>query len=73
MFVFGLVLALLGAVLPLVSARIGFDLARAGNLFLGMNFSMLVTMLALGPLMDRFGKKPPHGRRARCWWRWRCG
>ena len=59
MFVFGVVLALLGAVLPSVSARIGFDLARAGNLFLGMNFSMLVTMLALGPLMDRFGKKPP--------------
>src|SRR5574340_356132 len=59
MFVFGLVMALLGAVLPLLSARIGFDVARAGNLFLAMNAAMLVTMLALGPLMDRFGKKPP--------------
>lgn len=59
MFVFGVVMALLGAVLPLVSVEIGFDLARAGDLFLGMNFAMLATMLALGPLMDRFGKKPP--------------
>jgi len=59
MFGFGVVMALLGAVLPLVFTRIGFDLAGAGNLFLAMNGCMLLTMLALGPLMDRFGKKPP--------------
>ena len=58
MFVFGIVMALLGAVLPVVSTRLGFELAQAGNLFLAMNCAMLAAMLALGPLMDRFGKKP---------------
>lgn len=58
MFVFGIVMALLGAILPVVSDRIRFDLTLAGVLFLAMNFAMLVSMLGLGPLMDRFGKKP---------------
>ena len=58
MFVFGIVMALLGAVLPLLSRQIGFDLAQAGALFLVMNCCMLVSMLSLGMLMDRFGQKP---------------
>lgn len=58
-FVFGIVMALLGAVLPLLVQRIRFDLSQAGTLFLTMNFVMLVSMLCLGPLVDRFGKKPP--------------
>jgi len=58
-FVFGIVMALLGALLPLLSKCIHFDLSQAGALFLTMNFVMLVTMLCLGPLVDRFGKKPP--------------
>ena len=58
MFVFGIVMALLGAVLPLLSKQIGFDLAQAGNMFLVMNCSMLAAMLSLGMLMDRFGQKP---------------
>lgn len=59
MFVFGIVMALLGAVLPLLSGRIHFELARSGTLFLVMNCAMLVSMLVLGPLMDRCGKKSP--------------
>lgn len=59
MFVFGIVMALLGAILPVLSRQIRFDLAQTGNLFLTMNFAMLVSMLALGPLMDRYGEKPP--------------
>ena len=59
MFVFGLAVALLGAILPVISGQIHFDLARAGTLFLAMNCGMLVTQLAAGPLMDRFGHKPP--------------
>ena len=58
-FVFGIVMALLGALLPLLSKRIHFDLSQAGTLFLTMNFVMLVTVLCLGPLVDRFGKKLP--------------
>ncbi|MFI5176731.1 MAG: MFS transporter [Terriglobia bacterium] len=58
LFVYGMVLALLGSILPLVGERIHIDLARAGNLFLAMNFAMLISMLGLGVLMDRSGKKP---------------
>jgi MFS transporter, FHS family, glucose/mannose:H+ symporter len=58
MFVFGIVMALLGAVLPLLSKQIAFDLAQAGNLFLVMNCAMLVSMLSLGALTDRLGGKP---------------
>jgi fucose permease len=59
MFLFGIVMALLGAILPLLSGRLRFDLAQVGTLFLVMNAFMLVSSLALGPLMDRFGTKPP--------------
>jgi len=59
MFGFGIVMALLGALLPLLAARLHFDLAQAGDLFLVMNAAMLVTTLTVGPLSDRFGHKPP--------------
>jgi fucose permease len=59
LFLFGLAMALLGAILPLLSERLRFDLAQAGTLFLVMNAAILVASLALGPLMDRFGTKPP--------------
>jgi fucose permease len=56
---FGIVMALLGAVLPELSARTGLGLAQAGSLFLVMNGCILAGSLALGPLIDRFGTKPP--------------
>jgi len=56
-FVFGIVMAILGAILPSLFERIGFGAGAAGNLFLTMNFSMLVTTLFFGPLVDRFGFK----------------
>ncbi len=58
MFVFGLAMALLGAILPLVIARLNLDLARAGGLFTAMSAAMLAAMPALGPLMDRYGHRP---------------
>jgi fucose permease len=58
MFGFGIVMALLGAILPVISTRLHFDLAQAGNLFLVMNGAMLITTLVLGPALDRFGMKP---------------
>lgn len=58
MFVFGIVMASLGAILPLLSERVRIDLGQAGGMFFTMNLAMLATMLGLGPLMDRFGKKP---------------
>jgi fucose permease len=55
MFLFGIVMALLGAVLPIVSTRVGLDLGAAGNLFLVMNAAMLAASFVLGPVLDRFG------------------
>jgi len=59
MFGFGIVMALLGAVLPVLARRLQFDLSHAGELFLVMNAAMLVTTLGLGPVVDRFGHKLP--------------
>jgi len=59
MFVFGIVMALLGAVLPSVSARLHLELSAVGALFLFMNGAMLATSLGVGPGMDRFGMKAP--------------
>jgi MFS transporter, FHS family, glucose/mannose:H+ symporter len=59
MFGFGIVMALLGAILPLLAERSHFDLGQAGELFLAMNAAMLVTTLGIGPLLDRFGHKVP--------------
>jgi MFS transporter, FHS family, glucose/mannose:H+ symporter len=59
MFVFGIVMALLGAVLPALGGRLRFDVADIGTLFLVMNFAMLVCSLIAGVAMDRFGTKPP--------------
>lgn len=59
MFVCGVMFALLGAVLPSLSERLSFSLSGIGQLFLVMNFAMLVTSLALGVAMDRFGMKLP--------------
>ena len=59
MFVFGIVMALLGAILPSLAGRLQFETADIGTLFLVMNGAMLASSLALGLAMDRFGMKPP--------------
>lgn len=59
MFVFGIVMALLGAILPALAAQLQFEVADIGTLFLAMNGAMLATSLVLGPVMDRCGMKPP--------------
>jgi fucose permease len=59
MFVFGIVMALLGAIMPALQSELGFAVADIGTLFLFMNLFMLVTSLLLGVVMDRFGMKVP--------------
>jgi MFS family permease len=58
MFFFGVVMAVLGAVLPSLTEKVKLDLGQTGNLFLAMNFAMLASGLVVGPFMDRFGKQP---------------
>jgi FHS family glucose/mannose:H+ symporter-like MFS transporter len=57
MFVFGIVMAILGAIMPSLFAKIQFNKSEAGNLFFTMNLAMLVMSLFFGPIVDRFGFK----------------
>ena len=59
MFIFGIVLALLGVLfgLPEVRARLGVDLAQQGDLFLLLYFGVLVSSILVGPVIDRRGSK----------------
>lgn len=57
MLTFGIVLTILGAVLPSVIERFGIDKAQAGSLFLLMTFAILAASLVFGPMADRYGYK----------------
>lgn len=59
MFVFGIVMAIVGAVVPTLSEHLALSLGNVGTLFLVMNFAMLVASLVLGLVMDRLGLKAP--------------
>ena len=59
MFVFGMVMALLGAILPLIAQHLKIDLARAGFAFSVLGAAMLVSGFVTGPFMDRYGKRMP--------------
>jgi FHS family glucose/mannose:H+ symporter-like MFS transporter len=56
-FVFGIVMAILGAILPSLFSRIQFSKSEAGNLFFYMNLAMLAMSVFFGPVVDRFGYK----------------
>ncbi len=58
-FVFGIVMALVGAVMPVLIERLALDLGDVGTVFLVSNGAMLAAMTLVGPAMDRFGMKPP--------------
>src|SRR6476661_310527 len=57
MLTFGIVLTILGAVLPSIIERFGLDKAQAGSLFLLMTFAILAATIVFGPLADRYGYK----------------
>lgn len=59
LFLFGIVLALLGTLfgLPEMRARLHVDLSEQGNLFLLLYFGVLVASLVVGPLIGRAGNK----------------
>lgn len=60
-FVFGIVMALLGAVMPLLTERLGLSLGDVGTVFLVTNGSMLAASIITGPAIDRFGMRLPLG------------
>jgi len=59
MFVFGIVLALLGTLfgLPEMRARLGVNLGQQGNLFLLLYGGVLAATIVAGPLIDSIGNK----------------
>jgi fucose permease len=59
MFVFGIVMALVGAVVPTLTGSLALTPGQVGTLFLAMNFAMLVGSLVVGLVMDRYGLKRP--------------
>ncbi|MGQ9801893.1 MAG: MFS transporter [Candidatus Saccharicenans sp.] len=56
-FVFGIVMAILGAILPQLIDRLNLQRTQAGNLFFFMNLGMLAATMFFGPVVDRFGFK----------------
>jgi fucose permease len=57
LFTFGVTTSFLGATLPELSARAGFDLERQGALFSFLYLPQVPMVFLAGPLIDRFGKK----------------
>ena len=57
--IFGIVLTMLGAVLPSIIERFGIDKAAAGTLFPLLSFGVLAGSLVFGPLVDRYGYRWP--------------
>jgi MFS transporter, FHS family, glucose/mannose:H+ symporter len=57
MLTFGIVLTVLGSVLPSIMIHFGIGKAEAGTLFLLMSFGILASSLVFGPLVDRYGYK----------------
>jgi MFS transporter, FHS family, glucose/mannose:H+ symporter len=59
MFLFGMLIALLGTLfgLPAMRERLGVDLAQQGDLFSILFIGLFVATAVVGPLLDRFGSK----------------
>jgi MFS family permease len=57
-FAFGTLVAFLGATLPELRARFGFDSALSGTLISLLFLPQIPMSVIAGPVIDRFGKKP---------------
>jgi fucose permease len=59
MFLFGIVLAVLGVLfgLPEMRERLGVTLIQQGDILLALYFGVFLSTIIVGPVIDRFGKK----------------
>jgi MFS family permease len=60
MFVFGMIVAVLGTLfgLPEMRERLAIDLAQQGELFSLLFIGLIAATVVGGPTLDRFGSKP---------------
>lgn len=59
MFLFGIVLAILGTILglPAMRARLGIDLVQQGDILLALYLGVFLSTVLTGPVIDSFGNK----------------
>ena len=57
MLIFGIVITVLGSVLPSVIVKFSMAHAEAGSLFIMMSIGMMAGSLLFGPIVDRYGYK----------------
>jgi len=55
--VYAIIVFIIGVTLPTLSEKFALSDSQKGTLFLVQNMAILVTILGIGPLMDRFGRK----------------
>jgi DHA1 family bicyclomycin/chloramphenicol resistance-like MFS transporter len=58
LFTYGIVIALVGAILPELQRSLHFGLEKAGLLQSILFVGQVPTLLLVGPVIDRLGKKP---------------
>ena len=57
-FVYGMIAAMLGTILPDLSRRFQLTPEQNGNIALAQALGLIVASVSVGPLMDNYGKKP---------------
>ena len=58
LFSLGMVVSSLGATLPEFRQRLNLDEAQAGSLFTFLYIPMIPMVFLVGPVIDRYGKRP---------------
>lgn len=56
-FVYGMIAALAGTIVPELSRKFNLDPVQIGNIFLAQAIGMIIASLSAGPLVDNKGKK----------------
>ncbi len=57
-FVYGMIAAMLGTILPDLSRRFQLTPEQNGNIALAQALGLIIASVSVGPLMDNYGKKP---------------